>query len=92
MQIPLLVFLREGIFLCGYFSQILAWADPLLYAEYGKSKGLKGGYIVEIDITPLDPDTITRLIYTHDDEITQLVSQLHQLEERIEQLENPETL
>lgn len=47
---------------------------------------------MEIDITPLDPDTITRLIYTHDDEITQLVSQLHQLEERIEQLENPETL
>lgn len=64
----------------------------MLYAGYGESKGLKGGYIVEIDITPLDPDTLTRLIYTHDDEITQLVSQLHQLEERIEQLENSETL
>ena len=47
---------------------------------------------MEIDITPLDPDTLTRLIYTHDDEITQLVFQLHQLEERIEQLENSETL
>ena len=76
--------------ICGYFSRILARRDPLLYAEYGKSKGLKGGYIVEIDITPLDPDILTRLVYTHDDEITELTQKLLALEEILHRMDEEE--
>ena len=62
----------------------------MLYAEYGKSKGLKGGYIVEIDITPLDPDILTRLVYTHDDEITELTQKLLALEEILHRMDEEE--
>ena len=36
---------------------------------------------------PLDNDALTRLIYLHDDEITQLLVRIRQLEERIRMLE-----
>ncbi len=36
--------------------------------------------------TPLDNDALTRLIYLHDDEITQLLVRIHQLEERVREL------
>lgn len=36
---------------------------------------------------PLDNDALTRLIYLHDDEITQLLVRIQQLEERVRMLE-----
>lgn len=36
---------------------------------------------------PLDNDALTRLIYLHDDEITQLLVRIRQLEERVRELE-----
>ena len=36
---------------------------------------------------PLDNDALTQLIYLHDDEITQLLVRIHQLEERVRMLE-----
>ena len=36
---------------------------------------------------PLDNDALTRLIYLHDDEITQLLVRIRQLEERVWMLE-----
>ena len=40
------------------------------------------------DYTPLDQDTLTRLVYTHDDEITELTQKLLLLIDRIEQVES----
>lgn len=37
---------------------------------------------------PLDNDALTRLIYLHDDEITQMLVRIRQLEERIKELES----
>lgn len=37
---------------------------------------------------PLDNDALTRLVYLHDDEITQLLVRIRQLEERVRVLEN----
>ncbi len=42
----------------------------------------------EKSFSPLDNDALTRLIYLHDDEITQLLVRIRQLEERIRELEN----
>lgn len=39
------------------------------------------------DYTPLDQDTLTRLVYTHDDEITELTQKMLLLIDRIEQVE-----
>lgn len=36
---------------------------------------------------PLDNDALTRLTYLHDDEITQLLVRIRQLEERVRELE-----
>ena len=41
----------------------------------------------EKSFVPLDNDALTRLIYLHDDEITQLLVRIRQLEERIRMLE-----
>ena len=35
---------------------------------------------------PLDNDALTRLIYLHDDEITQMLVRIRQLEERVRML------
>ena len=35
---------------------------------------------------PLDNDALTRLIYLHDDEITQMLVRIQQLEERVRML------
>ena len=84
--------MNRGI--CGYFSRILAWADPLLYAEYGKiSRGgtsvhQEGSETMKQDYTPLDQDTLTRLVYTHDDEITELTQKMLLLIDRIKQVES----
>lgn len=36
---------------------------------------------------PLDNDALTRLVYLHDDEITELIAYVRRLEKRIEELE-----
>ena len=41
---------------------------------------------------PLDNDDLTRLIYLHDDEITQLLVRIRQLEERVRVLEGERSL
>ena len=41
----------------------------------------------EKSFVPLDNDALTRLIYLHDDEITQLLVRIRQLEERVRILE-----
>ncbi len=38
-------------------------------------------------LVPLDNDALTRLIYLHDDEITELIAYIRQLEERVRELE-----
>ena len=67
--------------------------SPLLYAEYGKifQRGnvhQEESETVKQDYTPLDQDTLTRLVYTHDDEITELTQKLLLLIDRIEQVES----
>ena len=42
----------------------------------------------EKSFVPLDNDALTRLIYLHDDEITQMLVRIRQLEERVRVLEN----
>ena len=42
----------------------------------------------EKSFSPLDNDALTRLIYLHDDEISQLLVRIRQLEERVRVLEN----
>ena len=41
----------------------------------------------EKSFVPLDNDALTRLIYLHDDEITQMLVRIQQLEERVRMLE-----
>ena len=41
----------------------------------------------EKPLVPLDNDALTRLVYLHDDEITELISYIRQLEERVRELE-----
>lgn len=80
--------------ICGYFSRILARRDPLLYAGYGKifqrgtSVHQEGSETMKRDYTPLDQDTLTRLVYTHDDEITELTQKILLLIDRIKQVES----
>ena len=47
----------------------------------------EGSETMKQDYTPLDQDTLTRLVYTHDDEITELTQKLLLLIDRIEQVE-----
>ena len=42
----------------------------------------------EKSFVPLDNDALTRLIYLHDDEISQMLVRIRQLEERIKELES----
>ena len=46
----------------------------------------------EKSFVPLDNDALTRLIYLHDDEITQLLVRIQQLEERVRVLEGERSL
>ena len=36
---------------------------------------------------PLDNDALTRLVYLHDDELTELIAYVRRLEERVRELE-----
>lgn len=65
----------------------------MLYAEYGKifqrgkSEQQEGSETMKQDFIPLDRDTLTRLIYIHDDEITELTQKILLLIHKIEQME-----
>lgn len=65
----------------------------MLYAEYGKifqrgkSEQQEGSEPMKQDFIPLDQDTLTRLVYIHDDEITELTQKILLLINRIEQVE-----
>lgn len=66
----------------------------MLYAGYGKifqrgtSVHQEGSETMKRDYTPLDQDTLTRLVYTHDDEITELTQKILLLIDRIKQVES----
>ena len=67
----------------------------MLYAEYGKifQRGnvhQEGSETMKQDYTPLDQDTLTRLVYTHDDEITELTQKLLALEEILHRMDEEE--
>lgn len=68
----------------------------MLYAEYGKifqrgkSEQQEGSETMKQDYTPLDQDTLTRLVYTHDDEITELTQKLLALEEILHRMDEEE--
>lgn len=42
---------------------------------------------MENNISPLDNDTITRLIYAHDDEITEIIRQIRILMDKVKEME-----
>ena len=44
-------------------------------------------YKVNNEPKPLDNDALTRFVYLHDDDITQLIAQIHSLERRVQELE-----
>lgn len=58
------------------------------FPEGGTSVQQEGSETMKQDYTPLDQDTLTRLVYTHDDEITELTQKLLLLIDRIEQVES----
>ena len=54
----------------------------------GETSGQQeGSETMKQDYTPLDQDTLTRLVYTHDDEITDLTQKMLLLIDRIKQVE-----
>ena len=57
------------------------------FSRGGTSVQQEGSETMKQDYTPLDQDTLTRLVYTHDDEITELTQKLLLLIDRIEQVE-----
>ena len=42
---------------------------------------------MENNIAPLDNDTITRLVYAHDDELTEAIRKIRVLMDRVKELE-----
>lgn len=61
--------------------------DTAKFSRGGTSVQQEGSETMKQDYTPLDQDTLTRLVYTHDDEITELTQKLLLLIDRIEQVE-----
>ena len=57
------------------------------FSRGGTSVHQEGSETMKQDYTPLDQDTLTRLVYTHDDEITELTQKILLLIDRIEQVE-----
>lgn len=67
----------------------------MLYAGYGKifQRGnvqQEGSETMKQEYTPLDQDTLTRLVYIHDDEITELTQKLLALEEILHRMDAEE--
>ena len=73
-------FLRGGIPCC--------MLDTAKFSRGGTSVQQEGSETMKQDYTPLDQDTLTRLVYTHDDEITELTQKILLLIDRIEQMES----
>lgn len=61
--------------------------DTAKFSRGGTSVHQEGSETMKQDYTPLDQDTLTRLVYTHDDEITELTQKILLLIDRIEQVE-----
>lgn len=55
--------------------------------QRGKSERQKGGKAMKQDFIPLDNETLTKLIYSHDDEITELTQQILRIIDKIKQVE-----
>lgn len=72
-------FLRGGIPCC--------MLDTAKFSRGGTSVQQEGSETMKQDYTPLDQDTLTRLVYTHDDEITDLTQKMLLLIDRIKQVE-----
>ena len=62
--------------------------DTAKFSRGGTSVHQEGSETMKQDYTPLDQDTLTRLVYTHDDEITELTQKILLLIDRIEQMES----
>ena len=58
------------------------------FSRGGTSVHQEGSETMKQDYTPLDQDTLTRLVYTHDDEITELTQKMLLLIDRIKQVES----
>ena len=62
--------------------------DTAKFSRGGTSVHQEGSETMKQDYTPLDQDTLTRLVYTHDDEITELTQKILLLIDRIKQVES----
>ena len=62
--------------------------DTAKFSRGGTSVHQEGSETMKQDYTPLDQDTLTRRVYTHDDEITELTQKILLLIDRIEQMES----
>lgn len=62
--------------------------DTAKFSRGGTSVQQEGSETMKQEYTPLDQDTLTRLVYIHDDEITELTQKLLLLIDRIEQVES----
>lgn len=60
------------------------------FSRGGTSVHQEGSETMKQDYTPLDQDTLTRLVYTHDDEITELTQKLLALEEILHRMDEEE--
>ena len=61
--------------------------DTAKFSRGGTSVHQEGSEPMKQDFIPLDQDTLTRLVYIHDDEITELTQKILLLINRIEQVE-----
>lgn len=62
--------------------------DTAKFSRGGTSGQQEGSETMKQEYTPLDQDTLTRLVYIHDDEITELTQKILLLIDRIEQVES----
>ena len=75
-------FLRGGIPCC--------MLDTAKFSRGGTSGQQEGSETMKQEYTPLDQDTLTRLVYIHDDEITELTQKLLALEEILHRMDAEE--
>ena len=64
--------------------------DMAKFSRGETSRQQEGSETMKQDYTPLDQDTLTRLVYTHDDEITELTQKLLALEEILHRMDEEE--
>ena len=61
--------------------------DTAKFSRGGTSGQQEGSETMKQEYTPLDQDTLTRLVYIHDDEITELTRKLLALEEALQRMD-----